>query len=181
MKKITLAAFARKVGVSRSAVTYAVSNGRLKVHTDENGSRFLDEDEAEVDWFKNADEQKMRISGSLRPAEERPGGKRIGKNDDPAELPTITESRAQKEKWLAKTAQLNYEERVGQLVDAEEVRQAAFKVARAVRNGLNGIPDRIAAELAAETNQFRVHKILSDEIRRVLEGFKELSVTGEDA
>jgi hypothetical protein len=45
-------------------------------------------------------------------------------------------------------------------------------VARLVRDAMLNIPDRVAAELAAETNQFKVHQRLTHEIRRALEDMK---------
>ena len=37
-----------------------------------------------------------------------------------------------------------------------------------VRDAMLNIPDRIASELAAETDQFEIHRLLTVEIRRAL-------------
>ena len=39
-----------------------------------------------------------------------------------------------------------------------------------VRDGILNIPDRIAGDLAAETDQFAIHQKLTAELRKALEG-----------
>jgi hypothetical protein len=175
MRRINFSNFAKKVGVSRTSVTYAVQRGRLKKYTDEEtGKEYLLEEEAEVDWFKNADPVRMEAA---KKAVEKYNAKQTVDpenmpepvNDETAPgVPSLTISKARKEKYLAESARLNFEERIGELVKVSEVKDASFKVARTIRNNLMALPDRLAAELAAETNQFRVHKTLTDEIRRAI-------------
>ncbi|MFN7225836.1 MAG: hypothetical protein ACK5UY_01100 [Holosporales bacterium] len=57
----------------------------------------------------------------------------------------------------------------GKLVSADEVKIAAFRRARIVRDGMLNLPDRVAAVLAAETDAAKVHAILTKEIRLILE------------
>lgn len=150
-----------------------MKTGRLKSYTDETtGKPYLLEEEAEVDFFRNADPDRLKTAAEnkLRAAqangeEERPEPA----NDEAAPgVPTLTVSKARKEKYLAETARLNFEERVGELVKASEVKDGAFKIARTLRNNIMALPDRMAAELAAETNQFKVHRLLTDELRRAI-------------
>ena len=56
----------------------------------------------------------------------------------------------------------------GKLVSADEVRIAAFRRARIVRDGMLNLPDRLAAILAAEQDATKVHTLLTNEIRTVL-------------
>jgi hypothetical protein len=56
----------------------------------------------------------------------------------------------------------------GKLVSADEVRIAAFRRARIVRDGMLNLPDRLAALLAAEHDATKVHTLLTNEIRTVL-------------
>jgi phage terminase Nu1 subunit (DNA packaging protein) len=69
-------------------------------------------------------------------------------------------------------AELELEQREGKLVEADVVQREAFKAARQVRDALLNLPDRVAGVLAAETNQFKVHQMLTKEIRRALEDLK---------
>ena len=49
------------------------------------------------------------------------------------------------------------------------MKSAAFSKARIARDSLLNIPDRIAAVLAAEADQEKIHALLSSEIRQALE------------
>jgi len=76
--------------------------------------------------------------------------------------------RAKREEFAAKTAELDYLEKIGVLVPAAGVRKAAYDAARALRDKLLGIPDRVAPLLAAERDPVRVHAALTTEITRTL-------------
>ena len=57
----------------------------------------------------------------------------------------------------------------GKYVDADDVKVAAFNKARVVRDSLLNIPERLAAVLAAEGDERRVHQIMVAEIRAACE------------
>ena len=65
-------------------------------------------------------------------------------------------------------AKLDYEERSGTLVDAEEVARSITTMTVGTRDGLLAIPGRIAPILAAETDERQAYQILDEEIRRTL-------------
>ncbi|GAN33942.1 MAG: hypothetical protein DYG83_13260 [Candidatus Brocadia sp. AMX2] len=81
--------------------------------------------------------------------------------------------------WLAKQAELNYKKQEGILVDAGEVKQAAFETARQVRDGLLNIPNRISDLLVGEINSAgridgaKVKEILDKELRQALEALSD--------
>lgn len=77
-------------------------------------------------------------------------------------------ARAEKEEALASKAALDLRERAGELVPRAVMQKAAFKSYRAVRDAFLGIPDRVAAQCAAEGDARKVHGILTGEIRQVL-------------
>jgi hypothetical protein len=92
-------------------------------------------------------------------------------DDDAGPAPgTLASSKARKEHWAAETARLKYEELAGKLVDAEAVAKQAFDLGRTIREAIMGIPDRIAGELASETDPHRVHVLLTKELTTALEG-----------
>ncbi len=76
-------------------------------------------------------------------------------------------ARTNREHYLSLLAKIDYEAKSGRLVDAEEARAASFSRARKARDMLMGIPSRVSAVLAAETDAFQVERILIDEIYRV--------------
>ena len=71
--------------------------------------------------------------------------------------------------YSAELKNLELEEKKGKLINAEEVREAAFTKARTVRDAILNIPDRISATLAAESDQIAVSKLLMDELVQALE------------
>jgi hypothetical protein len=71
--------------------------------------------------------------------------------------------------YKAAIKKLEYEERVGKLVDAKKVQEIAFDTARRARDSLLNIPDRLSAILAAESDETKVRSILNQEIRQALE------------
>jgi hypothetical protein len=66
-------------------------------------------------------------------------------------------------------ARLDLETKEEQLVETSRVQREAFTTARAVRDALGNIPDRVSNQLAAESDPLIIHKTLTDEIRKALE------------
>lgn len=168
MAKVTPTAYAKHRGVSPAGVFDAIDKGRLSLSLEkkDSGRYLIDVDVADAEWLANTDS----MTGAPAHMANRP--------DQPATEPedgqpiTYAEARAQHERFKARLAQLELEQREGKLVEAEVVRKEAFKAARQVRDALLNLPDRVAGELAAETNQFKVHQRLTQEIRRALEDLK---------
>lgn len=164
-KLLSAQQYARRVGVSRQAVYEAIRNGRLvkSVVREELSERLLiDPSIADKEWGQN------------RGYPGRPRGEDV----DPADL---TASRAKKEAYQAEIFRLKSEQLAGRLVDAEKVKREAFKTARMVRDGLGNLPDRLAAQLAAETDQFKVHRLLTEEVRKALEALgRDLELAPDD-
>lgn len=91
--------------------------------------------------------------------------------------PSLAQSRAIREVYTARLAKLEYEKAVGKVIEADAVKLQAFKIARAVRDAMLNLPDRVASELAAENDAVRVHLRLSSEIRKALEGLSAAVVS----
>lgn len=85
-----------------------------------------------------------------------------------SEKSKLNESRAKREHYAAETQRIEYEKLVGNLVDAQKVRDDAFKVGRMVREALFNIPEQLAARLAAEKDHMVIHTMLTDELTRVM-------------
>ena len=90
-------------------------------------------------------------------------------NIEEDKIPNIVVSNARAAHFKAKLARLEFLEKSGQLIDAEQVKKEAFRMGRTIRDRVEAIPDRIAAIVAAETNVKKVHKLLAAEFRGVLE------------
>lgn len=82
---------------------------------------------------------------------------------------SYSQARTERERYKAALAKLEWEEKSKILINADEVRNAAFNTGRMVRDALLNIPDRISAIVAAETDEPKVREILRTEITQALE------------
>lgn len=82
--------------------------------------------------------------------------------------PSYAQSRAVREAYSARLQKLEYDERIGKLVDVDQVKMEAFKTHRRVRDAILNIPDRCSPQLAVLTDPAEVHIYLLGEIVAVL-------------
>ena len=86
------------------------------------------------------------------------------------DLPTLLlKSRIKSEVERAKLLEIKARVEAGKYIAVDDVKAAAYNRARVVRDALLNIPERLAAMLAAEADERRVHQILAAEIRAALE------------
>lgn len=93
--------------------------------------------------------------------------------------PKFVESQARRECARANMAELEYKRRIGELILADDVDQEWFRIGRIVRDNLKNIARRLAAQLAAESDQFRCEQMIDEEIDRVLETMNEQIINME--
>jgi phage terminase Nu1 subunit (DNA packaging protein) len=91
------------------------------------------------------------------------------KDSSALEIPSFNESRAKSEHFRAELARLDLEVKEDQLVEVSRVKREAFSAARAVRDALGNIPDRVSNQMAAESDPVIIHQTLTEEIRKALE------------
>ena len=168
MTTITPSHYAKHRGCSPQAVFDAIEKGRLdkSVERKPSGRYLVDVELADAEWSANTDTG----TGSAAHAKNRPAEPH--EPAEPGDPMTYAEDRAQHERFKARLAELELETRESKLVNADDVKRESFKAARQVRDAMLNIPDRVAGELAAESNQFKVHQRLVKEIRRALEELK---------
>lgn len=157
---ISISEFARRKGIRLKAVQDGIKNGRIKLTKQKVGTPKINWATENKEWEDNRDESKAHNSGNLKSA------------SDAAPAPSensFAKAKAVRETLTAKILQLDYEEKTGKLVNADEVKVVWFNLARTIRDTLLNIPERISAELAAESDEFKVHKALQNEIYKVLE------------
>jgi len=117
--------------------------------------------------------QEKPTAGSESPAG---GGGSAGKKDEHGYL----QERARSERFKAATAELEYLQRIGELVPTIEVREAEYERSRVLRDKLLNIPDRIATVVAAICERSdkapQVNAAIAFELKQVLH---ELSDFGQ--
>jgi hypothetical protein len=87
-----------------------------------------------------------------------------GEGGAPHLVSSYAASRAAREAYLARLAKLDFEQRSGKLVDADEVRAQIFGLGRRLRDALLGLPDRLAPLLVGQADQAVVHRLLTQEL-----------------
>lgn len=156
-----IADFARRRGVSHTAVQRAIADGRLPKSARKVGVRWrIDARLGDEEWAESASpaNSRTRVDGPAN------GSASNGEGSD-------YRSALVREKGLkSELAELALEERRGRLVDVGVVKDEQFEVARRIRNRLLELPDRLADELAAESDAVRVRGILDRELREILCG-----------
>lgn len=158
MALITASEYAKQRGVTKQAVSKALRDGRISYTEDENGRKMIDPSTADQEWNDN--------THVPRSAPKEPS---ISTDKPPKVGPSYADSRRIREAYQAQLAKLDFEERRGKLVSSDQVKTEAFKIGRAVREAILNVPDRIAAELAGETDQHKVHTRLREELEKALE------------
>lgn len=164
MAIVSAAQYAKLRGISAAAVSQAITAGKLPTAAVKKGQGYqIDVEVADREWVENT------APGMGSPTHAQPKGFNSGDDVKPIGSETLAASKAKREAFLAELARLEYEQKAGTLVPIEDVQKEAFRIARIVRDNMLNIADRLAAELAAETNQFRVHTRLTEELRKALE------------
>lgn len=92
------------------------------------------------------------------------------------ELPPHMKAKAMREGYMAQLARLEYEEKIGKLVEAKTVKRLLFNTARTVRNNLLAIPGRIASEISAIKDDKEIELLIQTEIITTLEGLQNVSL-----
>ena len=159
---ISMAELAKLKNVSRMAVSKKVKSGKLdSAVVNHNGRKLINKEEA----FRLWDIQAL-------PSKDTTVRKQLkqeinAKTED--EIPAYGESKAKREYFLAELAKLDVEEKKEQLVSVDEIKKSSFAKARAMREALTNLADRLSHQLAGEDDATVIHNLLSIEHREALE------------
>lgn len=178
---LSLKAYARHRGVTRHAVQRAIETGRLResAHRDHGrGWWRIDWTAADAEWARNTREGHASNAGvQLGPrADDLQGelfeeGASSSRPAAPAsadpQRPTVTSYQAERMRWQAKLARLDYQEKAGRLVDAQSYHRKAFAATRHLRDELYRLPGSLASRLAALDDPDDVEAELLLEVERI--------------
>jgi len=151
--RIIRAEYARRRGVTRAAVTKAVDTGRISIGDD----GLLDPEVADAEWDANTNpDQALRNKGAGAAPAIDPAAKRW------------QDARARREERLADLAELDLQERRGELIHKGSVRKSLRAKVVQVRESLDSMADRLAPLLAAEADIAKVRALIRGELRHAL-------------
>lgn len=202
MEIVTLREFARRIGVSLTAVQKGVKNGRIEALTDDTGKiTGIDYDGQAPAWTANSKHPQKRphnIGGGrprndgLPPAKPHTEGPREGevvdsleaqphggalKRSEKAPAPpgqmTMAEVQRAREMVKLQIDNLKLREAQGELVSAAEVKKQGHALATGIISALYNIPDRCADEIAGMSDPHAIHKLLLGEIDNAVETIRK--------
>ncbi len=177
-------AFADRIRVKPSYVTELRKAGRLVLTEDQRGVRVAESlalIESTRDPAKagvaarhaaaRAAESAANVpQDAALPAEDDTdaGDRPDGEADTPPATSAFHTHRAERERWQALAAKRDYELSIGKLMQAAEVEGAVAQAGTLFRRALERLPDTLAPQLAAATDEARVRAILAVEIEHAL-------------
>jgi hypothetical protein len=168
--RVSLRQLAKKLGVTEGAVRKRHRAGgfsKAAITRGANGRpRVVDPELAVREWAANRAKPAPTPPEAPQPPQpsEPTAGLRPG---------TLTEAQIRVAFQREVKLELENLQRRGVLIDAAIERRRDFECARVVRDSVLNIPDRVSAQLAAETEAAAVHRILTDEIRAALVALAE--------
>ncbi len=179
---ISVRAYARRRGVSHTAVQRAIADGRLvrSVLRVGDGMAQILPTLADREWDRRTSPAFSRIGephatpprlpiaprpvAPAAPIAPRPDPRPDARGGPDDYRRTLVVEKVVK----TRLAQVQLDEQLGRLIDATDAGDAQFEIARLVRNQIQELPDRLAGELALESDAHRVREILAREIDDVL-------------
>ena len=163
---ISLAELAMLKNVSRAAVTKKIKSGKLEgAVVNHNGRKLVNKDEAIRLWDRADTRVVTTVKKELK--------QKID-NLSANEIPDFAESKAKREFYLAELAKLDVEEKKEQLVSVEEIKKSSFAKARAIREALTNLADRLSHQLAGEDDATVIHQIINSEHKEALNNLAQL-------
>lgn len=181
MTTVTQADLARHLGVSRSYITALKAADRLVLADDGQGID-LEASLARIEATRDpqradvAERHASARAGTLLAASQAQAARPPPDPPDPEDANSYQAARALKEKYAAKTARMEYERAIGQLIERQAVEDAIEDVMTLVRQQLEQMPNRVSPQLIAQPLD-TVRATLKREIRDLLtEMVREFSV-----
>jgi hypothetical protein len=157
---VSLRAYSRHRKVTLAAVQKAIESGRLSaslVRKRGFPTKIRSVDEADREWDANTNAVKALPSAMLKvvnqatppppPATSGPGP------EAPLDEPTLSlnDAMALEKKWKAKSAELDYRQSVGQLVNAAQVESKLVETITRCRTKLLGVPGKVKTAIPSLT------------------------------
>lgn len=97
-----------------------------------------------------------------------PKNNNLNENQNENKGPSLSQSRAIREAYVAQLAKLEYEEKINSLIPMKKVKKTFYNAGRIIRNNLLTIPGRLSAELATINDPVEIDKKLTEEIIEIL-------------
>jgi hypothetical protein len=163
-KFISQAEYARQKDVSRQYINKLVQAGRIP--TDE--KKRIDPDIADAVLVQDADPARRLNDPEYESESIIEQDSDVGSSVSATGHTPFAKFRSAREAYQAKLAQLDYEERAGQLLKKAEVERETFDVARQLRDRFLSLPQELSGTLVSLTDEKEIKKYLRAKIRDTL-------------
>lgn len=168
--------FGKKVGVTKQRILKAIEDGVLStsVSKSKHGDGFrysIDEEKGLKEWADNIDPTKQRDPEKAAETKE------LSKKGE-GSASNYQKAKAMKEFYNAKLAELEFQEKAGKLVSSARVKAESFKIGRRVRDSIMGVPERVAAEVAAMDEPRLISIYLKEQLAAALKDLEDLNNVG---
>ena len=166
--------YAKHRGVTQASVSKAIKAGRLSLSLIPHGKRFLiDFETADVEWAANSGVSENPAFGQspLSPETIEPPQPIVDDDQESAseEPLNYAQARAKTEHFKAKTAEIDYRKRAGELVERSEIASVAFEVATTARNKSFARAPRLAQVALEAKDEKEAIAAVKQELRGIFE------------
>lgn len=153
MALISQAEWARRQGFSKQYAAKLIKEGKIHLI------------DGMIDEYTANAELEMRRNINLPRQRKNQGSYFV--RDDMHDLLVKTKLKNEIEK--GKLIEAEVKEKLGELISVSEVKRVFYAKAKAVREGIMNVPDRLSTLLVTIRDPLEMHRILSQELRQVLE------------
>lgn len=163
--------YARHRNVNHSAVQKALKSGRIQLEQD----GLIDPIKADAAWADNTDPALQRKpvqpikTAQPQKSSKPPGMSHVDNEQQDPRVPSFALSRSIKEAYEAKLVRIEYEQKMGNLLERGAVTKDAFEMARRTRDRVEQIPSHVSASLVSMTDRRAIEILLAKELRNALE------------
>ena len=171
VKLMTIVEYAEYKKVHMKVVQKAMQSGKIPFSV-KGGRRYIDPIEADKSWGKPTPEitdPRKQANLDRYATGTDPEHRASTPAEDDLHVQNAFASDASLKAYKAKIAKVEYEQKIGKLIDAEKVAENAALVAKTVRDSMRNIPQKVAAQLASETDVHAIEQLLVREIDTALE------------
>lgn len=179
---ISIREFARRKGVSDTAVHKHIKNGNIVQAITQlaNGRPALFADVAETEWTNAAagthaeSYQGSKRSNRVKVYDTPPQNARFvsdstQRDQRPADAATLAAAKKAKAVYDAKLVELEYKRKAGDLLEKRKVYETLFSWGQVLRNELLALPDRVIDDVLAQPSRNESLTVLYDAIAAVLQ------------
>lgn len=164
LERISQREYAARLGISNSAVSNAIRDGRIKKGWDAKLKKII-VDYADAEFGNLHQQSNRKPAVSSIPDEPIKNPSSLTLNGDS----TYAEAKRVREILQAQIVAIELKEKKGELIHKESAQKQLFTFGQNVRISLTSIPDRVIDEILASNTRQEAHLILSTAIFNALE------------